>query len=144
MKQRKEIIIRTEFNFDSAHRLEDYNNKDTRCHQLHGHNWNVEVLVHGFERQLDKIGILFDFTKIKQLKDLYDHKTILKDSLNNRKIGEVLENICGKDNVYYMNDNPTAEHLAIDINKRLKNIDDRFVYSVTVFETKHNYSKITR
>ena len=70
-----------------AHRLQlDYSSK---CTQLHGHNWTITVFCRA--RELDRNGMIVDFTEIKRrIKDPLDH--------------------------YILNDvipyNPTAENLA--------------------------------
>jgi len=58
--------------FSAAHRLRGYPGK---CERLHGHNWKVEVRVHS--EVLDTVGMVVDFTSLKEmtakvLKDL-DH-----------------------------------------------------------------------
>lgn len=56
-----------------AHRLHlDYASK---CSQLHGHNWIVTV--HCRAKELDKNGMIVDFTHIKRMiQDRFDHKFI--------------------------------------------------------------------
>ena len=46
--------------FDAAHALHGY---PGQCRNLHGHTWDVEVVVVGSE--LDEIGIVYDFTTLK-------------------------------------------------------------------------------
>lgn len=70
-----------------AHRLQlDY---ESKCSSIHGHNWIIEVTCEAEE--LDKNGMIYDFTHIKgKIVDALDHK--------------------------YLNDiipvNPTAENIA--------------------------------
>ncbi|NTW27935.1 MAG: 6-carboxytetrahydropterin synthase QueD [Coriobacteriia bacterium] len=85
--------------FDAAHALHGYPGE---CRQLHGHTWDIEVMIAA--ETLDEIGIVYDFKRLKEdlagvLQD-YDHK--------------------------YLNDvapfdtrNPTAENLAREIYERL-------------------------
>ena len=47
--------------FDAAHFIRDY---DGDCSKLHGHRWDVEVCIEG--NQLDDLGMLIDFKKVKQ------------------------------------------------------------------------------
>lgn len=47
--------------FSAAHRLAGYKGA---CSRIHGHNWEVEVHVRGGE--LDGIGILVDFKKVRK------------------------------------------------------------------------------
>lgn len=59
--------------FDAAHALRDYPGD---CARLHGHTWDVEVVVEG--PRLDEIQVLYDFRRLKS--DLgsvlaeFDHK----------------------------------------------------------------------
>jgi len=85
--------------FDAAHALHGYPGE---CSHLHGHTWDVEVVVRG--ETLDEIGIVCDF------------KTLKAD------LAEVLEPL----DHAYLNDvppfdalNPTAEHLARHIHEQL-------------------------
>ena len=70
-----------------AHHLQlDYPSK---CTALHGHNWTITVFCRA--EQLDRNGMIVDFSLIKQrITDVLDHK-VLNDILP---------------------DNPTAENLA--------------------------------
>lgn len=58
--------------FDAAHELRGYPGE---CRELHGHTWDVEVTVE--DAELDAIGIVYDFKRLKD--DLaavlgpYDH-----------------------------------------------------------------------
>ena len=56
-----------------AHRLElDYPSK---CTQLHGHNWLITI--HCRARELDRNGMVVDFSKIKSsIVDRLDHQVI--------------------------------------------------------------------
>ena len=61
--------------FDAAHRLYDYPGE---CRELHGHTWDVEVVVAA--EALDDIGIVYDFKSLKAdlaaVLDRYDHVLI--------------------------------------------------------------------
>jgi queuosine biosynthesis protein QueD len=58
--------------FDAAHALVGYPGE---CKNLHGHTWDVEVSVRGTE--LDEVGIVYDFKKLKgslaEILEHYDH-----------------------------------------------------------------------
>ena len=122
--------LNTSFEFDSAHRLVGYQGK---CSNLHGHIWKCEIEVIG--SKLDDIGMLWDFTNAKKLKDLLDHKTILKACDENGELLEALENTCGTDSVYLMKENPTAENLCEEILKELKKQDNKLKYKVIIWES---------
>ncbi len=50
--------------FAAAHRVEDY---PGNCERLHGHNWKVEVVSRSAE--LDGLGMVMDFRKLKEITD---------------------------------------------------------------------------
>ena len=75
------------FEFNAAHRLEL--NYESKCTNLHGHRWIVEVTLES--DKLDENGMVMDFSRIKcKVKDILDHRTM----------NDVLDF------------NPTAENLA--------------------------------
>ena len=53
-----ELMIRG--HFDAAHALHGYPGE---CRNLHGHTWDIEVIVRGSE--LDEVGIVYDFKTLK-------------------------------------------------------------------------------
>ena len=53
--------IRIEFTFDSGHRLLDYNGK---CAYPHGHTYRAEVFLES--PGLDRLGLVYDFTDLKE------------------------------------------------------------------------------
>lgn len=85
--------------FDAAHALQGYPGE---CSRLHGHTWDVEVVVSG--EALDEIGIVYDFKALKNdlagVLDRLDHAY-----LNDVAPFDVL--------------NPTAENLARHIHEQL-------------------------
>jgi 6-pyruvoyltetrahydropterin/6-carboxytetrahydropterin synthase len=99
--------LKTSFEFDAAHRLVGYKGL---CSNLHGHIWKVEIEVEGDE--LDDVGILWDFSNVKDIKKRFDHKTILMDCVENEMLVKALHNTCGKESVVLLDYNPTAEHFA--------------------------------
>ena len=66
-----EITVETEFS--SAHSIRGYQGS---CEALHGHNWRVEVFVRS--ERLDKLGMVADFSILKQsvrsLVEKLDHR----------------------------------------------------------------------
>lgn len=65
--------VRKRLEISAAHRLElDY---ESKCRQLHGHNWIITVECRASE--LNSNGMVADFTDIKRrVMDLLDHKVI--------------------------------------------------------------------
>jgi 6-pyruvoyltetrahydropterin/6-carboxytetrahydropterin synthase len=54
--------VSVEETFSSGHALRGYKGK---CENVHGHNYRVQVTLEG--PQLDSIGLLIDFTQLKQV-----------------------------------------------------------------------------
>lgn len=86
--------------FDAAHALIGYPGE---CCNLHGHTWDVEVVVRG--SALDDVGIVYDF---KTLKD--DLGAVL-DPLDHAYLNDVPP---------FDTQNPTAENLSRHIYERLQ------------------------
>ncbi|MDE6410468.1 MAG: 6-carboxytetrahydropterin synthase QueD [Muribaculaceae bacterium] len=65
--------VRKRLEISAAHKLElSY---ESKCTQLHGHNWIITVECKA--RELNKDGMVADFTDIKRrIMDLLDHKVI--------------------------------------------------------------------
>ena len=83
--------LRVKSHFDAAHWLEGYEGK---CHELHGHRWEVEVSITG--RNLDAINMVVDFKVVKRaLDEIFD--TTLDHHCLNKTLKE---------------SNPTAEFIA--------------------------------
>lgn len=131
--------LKTEFDFDAAHRLVGYNGK---CSRLHGHTWKVEVEIFG--DITDSIGMMFDFTSVKKIRDLFDHKTILKECIENEELMNTISKVCGADGLYLMSENPTAENLANEICIILKQMDALLHYRVTIWESPQSSCEVVR
>ena len=79
-----------------AHRLDlPY---ESKCSNLHGHNWIIKVTCQSFE--LNESGMVIDFTEIKRIVMQFDHANV-NDVLNP-----------GVGDNYYGKINPTAENIA--------------------------------
>jgi 6-pyruvoyltetrahydropterin/6-carboxytetrahydropterin synthase len=67
--------VSVEDTFAAGHALRGYRGK---CENPHGHNYKVQITLHG--EQLDNIGLLFDFKDLKiamnEIIDRLDHKFI--------------------------------------------------------------------
>lgn len=109
-KKNVTLRLRTESEFDSAHYLVGYNGP---CSRMHGHRWRVIVWVEGKEIDLDSIGMLWDFTNLKEITNKLDHQELNK--------------IFGF--------NPTAENISIYILKGLSNRNPHLKFKVKVYES---------
>jgi 6-pyruvoyltetrahydropterin/6-carboxytetrahydropterin synthase len=97
--------LQVKTHFDAAHYLAGYNGK---CANLHGHRWDVELVVEG--KVLGADNMLVDFSAIKKELNAYldrqfDHKCL------NEVLGE---------------SNPTAEWIAQKIYERMAPIVECF------------------
>lgn len=96
--------------FDAGHRVIGHKNK---CKYLHGHRYVLEITAKS--ANLDELGMVVDFGELKEIIkswiDHYlDHNTIL--SVHDKKLGDFVSAHTGQ-KVYFLNDNPTAENIAI-------------------------------
>ncbi len=115
-----EVKIRT--HFSAAHRILEHKGK---CQNLHGHNWNVEVVVRS--ETLDRIGMSVDFGDVKDvLKEIVtplDH--VYLNELNYFSTAET---------------NPTAEnvarHIFTELKSRLRALcPHAYLHQVELYET---------
>ncbi|MBL8797410.1 MAG: 6-carboxytetrahydropterin synthase [Planctomycetia bacterium] len=99
--------VTREIHFCYGHRLLNY---DGKCKHLHGHNGRAVITLEA--PQLDSLGMVMDFSRLKQvigawIDETLDHKMLLhRDDpalASLRQLGEP---------VYLMDANPTAENIA--------------------------------
>ena len=107
--------VRKRLEIAGAHKLSL--NYESKCSNIHGHNWIVEIYMQS--KDLDRNGMVMDFTHIKkEIHDALDHK--------------------------YINDvvqvNPTAENIARWICEKL----GEKCYKVTVQESEGNIAEYER
>jgi 6-pyruvoyltetrahydropterin/6-carboxytetrahydropterin synthase len=110
----RKLLLHTETTIDSAHQLIGY---DGKCKNIHGHSFFIEIFIQGLPSQLDKDGILFDFGRIKDIKEKYDH--------------HLINEIPPFDKI-----NPTAEHLVQEIYLQLRDQRPDLEFCVRLYETK--------
>ena len=110
-----------QMSFSAAHMLRAYKGK---CENMHGHNWKVQIFV--VKEELDKLGMVMDFTKLKnvlrKVLDNLDHK-FLNNISYFKKINPTSENI--------------ARHIYIQLCKKLK-IKNNVSLRVCVWETENS------
>ncbi|HUZ48290.1 MAG TPA: 6-carboxytetrahydropterin synthase QueD [Candidatus Dormibacteraeota bacterium] len=91
--------IRKHFRFEAAHVLPYHSGK---CARMHGHSYRLEVAVRGpLQSQGPARGMIEDFDTIKRV--VHEH---VIDALDHQTLNDLIEN-------------PTAEHIAMWIWKRL-------------------------
>ena len=107
-----------EFQFDAAHSLRGY---DGKCARLHGHGYRVRVAIQG--DQLDELGMLLDFRRVKE---------------TCRETVDELDHVHLNDVPPFDAVNPTCENLARHLHERFAQALDGArvrVAFVTVWET---------
>lgn len=101
-------FIKKTFEISASHQLKlSY---DSKCTQLHGHNWIVTIYCKA--RELNADGMVVDFTHLKQL---------IRDRLDHANLNEILPF------------NPTAENIARWICDQIPQ-----AYRVDVVESRNN------
>lgn len=101
-------FIKKTFEISASHQLKlPY---DSKCTQLHGHNWIVTIYCKA--RELNADGMVVDFTHLKQ---------IIRDRLDHANLNEILPF------------NPTAENIARWICDQIPQ-----AYRVDVVESQNN------
>ena len=101
-------FIKKTFEISASHQLKlSY---DSKCTQLHGHNWLVTIYCKA--RELNADGMVVDFTHLKQ---------IIRDRLDHANLNEILPF------------NPTAENIARWICDQIPQ-----AYRVDVVESQNN------
>jgi 6-pyruvoyltetrahydropterin/6-carboxytetrahydropterin synthase len=115
--------IRRRYHFEAAHRLPKVP-PEHRCFRMHGHNYEIEIVVSG---ALDDRGFVADFAELDSIVmpivARCDHR--------------VLNDVPGLEN-------PTAEIIAAWFLGQIENACSLTVDSVCVFETKHCSATVTK
>lgn len=137
-------IISSVFSISSAHRLLLHKGL---CHNLHGHNWEIRVDIHGDPDR--ETGMVIDFHLLKEVVKNYlrpfDHTTIL-----NIADHELIQVLLDSNFPYVLiNGEPTCENLAKqffwelrDLIKAASPLVD--IKRITIEETKGNFATYER
>ena len=124
--------------FDAAHRVMKH---ESKCRNLHGHRYVVELTVQG---RLDDLGRVIDFGDMKRIfggwiDEALDHGTIL-----NKDDDDLIALCHSKGWKYYLMDsNPTAENMARELfDKAVELLSPRRIWTigVRVYETPNCWS----
>ncbi|OEH93847.1 6-carboxytetrahydropterin synthase QueD [Bacillus solimangrovi] len=126
----KRVLVSKEFTFDAAHHLHQYEGK---CKNLHGHTYKVVFGISGF---VDEIGLVVDFTDIKQI-----WKEDIEVYLDHRYLNETLPKM-----------NTTAENMVVwiyeqmktSLEKRQEQYNEARVEFVRLYETPTSYAEVKR
>jgi len=77
---RRHVKLTKRITFEAAHRLEDWT--WSKCHNLHGHTWHVEVT---YEGAMKADGAIIDFSVVGEML-----RKMVFDSLDHQYINDVL------------------------------------------------------
>ncbi len=131
------FIVRTEESFDSAHFLAGY---DGKCKNIHGHRWKVVLEV--AKEELDKSGMVIDFTEIKKELKVFvaqlDHSFIIERNSLRYETHKTLVEDGFK--IVEVDFRPTAENFARYIFQEFKK-KGFAIRAVEVYETPKNCAR---
>ncbi len=118
--------VSVEETFSAGHALRGYKGK---CENVHGHNYRVQITLEG--PQLDDIGLLVDFTRVKQVM---------------REVIKLLDHQFINDLEPFTTVNPSAENMAKyffeEVSNQLKDLPPGvLVKDVVIWETDTAYAK---
>lgn len=134
------FILKNEIQFDMAHFLREYEGK---CGNIHGHRYRliVQVASEKLHESGQLRGMVDDFGNIKKalkvVKDFFDHKLVLEDHEDSRKMAVQMEGISGGFDIVFVPYRTTAEEMARHIYQMLKGMG-LSVREVELFETPTN------
>lgn len=120
------MLISRKFSFDAAHFLPSYEGK---CHNMHGHSWQVEIKIGGVVNSTS--GMIMDFSVLKKLVEP------LLEELDHHTLNDV----AGLGN-------PTAENLCawfwvhLEGLVRVSTKDFGRLASIKVWESKDSYAEV--
>ena len=131
------FILKSEIGMDIAHYLAGY---DGACKNIHGHRYRLIVKVAAEELQVagQLRGMVDDFRNIKgvlkKISDEFDHKLLLEDNAEGRKIAEFFkENEFGFD-ILMVPYRTTVEEMSRDIYQKIRSYGVKVV-EVEIYET---------
>lgn len=140
-----QIRLTKEFNFESAHALQNY---DGKCKNMHGHSYKLFVTIIGepINDSTDpKNGMVMDFGILKKIVDdeitnSYDHSVLLN---KNDPKAKDLRNYSYFSNFKLTDYQPTCENLLIEFAQKIKTKLPQNVklHSLKLHETATSYAE---
>ena len=136
------ITCTRKIEFDAAHRVMEHR---SHCKMLHGHRYIIEATF--VSKSLDQLGMVIDFGVIKEIlggwiDKNWDHNTIL--NIKDKALGDEIAKVTKQD-VYYLNGNPTAENMAEYLRKEICPklfLDTKIIcQKIKIFETPNCYAE---
>ena len=129
--------------FCAGHRVM---NHESKCRNLHGHNY--VVFFHARAKELDNLGRVIDFSVLKEklggwVDECWDHGFIYfeQDMILEKMLTKMFHE--DKIKLYSLPTNPTAENMASyllhDVGPRVLNNTDVELFKVVLWETENCY-----
>lgn len=131
--------------FCAGHRVHQH---ESKCRNLHGHNYVVFLKVVGTTSALDNLGRVIDFGSLKQhfgtwIDENWDHGMILWED-DSEAIAAVKR--VGEQKLFLLPQNPTAENMARylleEVGPRLLSGTSIELVEVTLWETENCYATV--
>lgn len=139
------IRVTTEFTFEMAHVLKDY---DGPCRNIHGHSYRLFVSLSGKpvdDRDNPKNGMVMDFCDLKtivmkQIVSRFDHSVVISNDFDSEK-KNIMTRTFG--NTVIVDYQPTCENLVADFAQKLKGEmpDGVKLYSLKLYETAKSFAE---
>ena len=139
------IRVTTEFSFEMAHILKDY---DGPCRNVHGHSYRLFVTVSGIpviDKRNPKKGMVIDFNDLKDIVirkiiSQFDHSITISNDFDSEKM-KIIAGTFG--NAVIVDYQPTCENLVADFAQRLKYELPAGVHlhSLKLYETAKSYAE---
>jgi len=139
------IRVTTEFSFEMAHVLKDY---DGPCRNVHGHSYRLFVTVSGIpvnEQGNPKSGMLIDFKDLKdivmkKITNRFDHSVVISNDFDSEKT-KLLSMTFG--NTVIVDYQPTCENLVAGFARMLKDEmpDGVHLHTLKLYETAKSYAE---
>lgn len=131
------ISITKKIEFETAHRLSDYNGP---CREIHGHTYKLEMTISGPVQE--ETDMVLDFKILKKILksavlNHLDHALILKDNPENHRI---LENYSGK--ITWMSTEPSVERMLLFLADAISRLlpQPTCLESLQLYETSNSYA----
>jgi len=134
------FLLKSEIGMDIAHYLVGY---DGKCQNIHGHRYRLIVKVKAEELQEhgQLRGMVDDFGNIKNalkvISDEFDHKLLLEDNDEGRKMAEFFEQNNFNFSIKMVSYRTTVEEMSRDIFRKIKNFGIN-IAEVEMYETPTN------
>ena len=131
--------VRIELDFASGHRLLDHQGK---CVFPHGHTYRAEIWV--ASDLLNEMGFVADFTELKQkiscwIEDNWDHAFLVNGK--DEELLSALRSVTGSRIVVFPDENPSAEVMAGQLYRRVKELCGMEPIKVRVWESPTQYAE---